>query len=44
MNKMCNLTATNTILPENEDTIAATMKDTTTAGPAIDLATVPAST
>lgn len=31
-------------LPENEDTIAATMKDNTTAGPATDLATVPANT
>lgn len=31
-------------LPENEDTTAATMKDNTTAGPAIDLATVPANT
>jgi hypothetical protein len=31
-------------VPENDETIAATMKDNTTAGPAIDLATVPANT
>lgn len=32
------------LVPANEETIAATMKDNTTAGPAIDLATVPANT
>lgn len=31
-------------VPESEDTIAAKMKDSTTAGPATDLATVPANT
>lgn len=30
--------------PEKEETVAAKMKDSTTAGPAMDLATVPAKT